>query len=274
MVVMGRHETYWPSTRVLFYNTKQHAWRIVHSDGPRPPERQTKPPPILGLVNSKVFYLDSKVPVVRCFDLVLGDWLPLDVKGITAQEKSSARCFMEDINSFIYWDFFKGAAVSVLDLEQLKWSEHATKGELPINVSCAPSICSRGSTVFITWCDVADKTALYLLSRWGTRFYWAKPEIGAFRPRYYADVTLTYSSGRLFRFGSDGSIGPNSLDIYSIENEEWYHVAAAKDGSSEYSVRGENPSAASHSTVALSDRLIVFGGFSVVFEKVRILQAR
>ena len=272
VVVIGRHDTFWPSTRVTFYNAKEDSWSVVHSSGEYTPGRESRPP-VLGLVGDQVFFLDAKMAVVRCFDLVLRDWIPLDVKGVTAEVESCARCFMENVNSFIYWDPSKGAAVSVLALETFRWAEQATKGELPTHVYGFPSSSCHGSTIYLSWSDLNDDTALYLLSRRETGFFWSKPRIFGRRPKRLHGVNLTYSSGRLFQFGSSGTRGPNALDIYSIGKAEW-HKVAEDDTYSEYTVRGTNPAATAHSTVALRNKLVVFGGFSVHFKKVRILELR
>ena len=272
VVVIARHERDWPSIRVVFYNTKQNAWSIVHNNGASTPGRQILPP-VLGLVNGNVFLLDSRLPVVHYFDLVLRDWIPLEVKGVTWETRTGVPGFMESIHSFIYWDFAKGQALSVLDLETLEWSEQSTKGELPSNVRGSRSTCNKGNTIFFAWKDLVGKTVLYLLSTNTTRFYWSKPRIGGFRPRYNSGATLTYSAGRLFSFGSNVAFGRNSLDVYIIEKEEWHKVSES-DTSAEYTVQGTSPSAKSHSTVALGDKLITFGGFSLTFQSCRILEAR
>ena len=273
MVIIGRHDRFWPSTRVIFYSTTQNVWRVVHNDGPRTMGEESRPP-ILGLVDGQVFFLDSKVPVVRCFDLVLRDWIPLDVKGFTAEVGSCVRCFMENINSFIYWDLSKRAVVSILDLERLKWNEEATKGESPVFEHRYPLTCAHGSTVYIAWANANGETVLYLLCRRETRFYWSQPNARGLLPMFAPSCTLTYSSGRLFRFGLNvlGRLRENTLDIYCIKKAEWHRVR--NDVCAEYSVQGKNPAASRHSTVALRHALIVFGGFSVRFEKVRILCAR
>ena len=272
VVVMGRRSGDWPNTRVIFYDTKENSWSIVHSNGASTPGRE-KRPDVLGLVGERVFVLDAKMPVVRCFDLVLRDWTPLDVKGFTAEVETCARCFMENINSFIYWDSSKGAALSVLDLESLRWSEQTTKGELPIGVWRPPSTCSHGSTVYLAWARRSLETALYVLSSLESRFYWSRPKVNGRVPEYAQGSTLTYYSGRLFKYGGFGSRTTDSLQIYSIDKAEWHDVGRGSS-SSDYTMQGENPLAGAHSTVALKDKLIVFGGLSVFFNQCRFLEAR
>ena len=46
------------------------------------------------------------------------------------------------------------------------------------------------------------------------------------------------------------------------------------NSASEYSVEGEKIGAANHCTVALSDKLIVFGGLSLRFKQCRMLEAK
>ena len=272
IVVIGRHERDWPSTRVLFYNAKRNSWSVVNSNGYNRPGKELSPP-VIGLVNSKVFLLDAKLPVVRCFDLVLRDWIPLEVKGVPARTHVRMRGFMESIDSFIFWDSSKPSVVSALDLERLEWSEQTGKGSLPRRGIGAPLTCYHGNTLFFASMESGRGTVLYLLSKKMMRFYWSKPKVGGFRPRHFYGATLTYSAGRLFRFGSDGMFGPNSLDVYIIKDAAW-HKVSEDDASAEYTVQGLNPSANAHSAVALEDKLIAFGGFSLDFKSCRILQAR
>ena len=274
VVIMGRHHPEWPNTRVIFYSTKQNSLKVVHSNGVNTHGGESTAP-VLGLVGDQVFFLDSTMPVVRCFDLVLRDWIPLDVKGITADVDSCARCFMESINSFIYWDLTKGPAVSVLDLEGLMWREQSTKGEVPIYRDTAPLTCCQGSTMYLACEDNALQTVLYLLSSIETGFHWSKPKVRGECPVFAEGASLTYSFGRLFRFGGLG-VRTNPLKIYSIDKAEWNEVTE-ESTSSEYSLhamRGTKPRAGAHSAVAVRDKLIIFGGLYVLFKKCRFLEAR
>ena len=271
VVVTGSHLRDWPVTRVIFYDIQQHSWSIVHSNGPSKPRRGMSPP-VLGLVADQVFVLDAQVPVVHSFDLVLRDWIPLDVKGITADVDSCARCFMENINSFIYWDLSKGPTVSVLDLNLLTWRQQATKGEVPIYRNTSPLSCCHGSTVYLACEDHDLSTVLYLLSKRESTFYWSKPEINGLRPMFSEGGTLTYSSGRLFRFGGFASHSRESLQIYLLEAAEW-HVVDENAPFSEYTVQGDISDAGAHSAVAIRGNLIVFGGLYVEFKKCRLLSS-
>ena len=271
VVVIGRHNQDWPNTRVIFYDIKKHSWSIVHSNGANTQLRESHPP-VLGLVGEQVFFLDVAVPVVRCFDLVLRHWIPLNVNGITAGDSSCARCFMENINSFIYWDLSKGAAVSVLDLDSLKWGEQVTKGKVPAHVDGYPSSCCHGNTVYFAWANNDQMTVLYLLSRRESRFYWSKPRVNGVQPKFAPGCTLTYSYGRLFKVGDFQSRPEDSVQIYSIDRSEWHKVEGRRI-SSEYTMQGENPLMGAHSTVALRDKLVVFGGIFVQAEICRFFEA-
>ena len=271
VVVMGRRHGDWPKTRVLYYNIKEHSWSVVHHEGPqRAGDEETAH--VVGLANERVFVLDADVLAVHCFDLILRAWIPLNVKGFTYNGRDTCtRCFMENINSFICWTEAQGPVLSVLDLVELKWRKYPTKGELPkaSYVDTNPSTCCHGSTVYIAWGDVNRETILYLLGYRCGNFNWSKPVIKGTRPRFGDEAQLVYSSGRLLKFGGYGFNESSGLFVYSIENAQWHEM---KQTLSEYTVQGEYIQAASHATVALKDKLIVFGGVSVQFKKCRILE--
>ena len=269
VVVMAWHHSEWTNTRVLFYNIEQHSWSIIHSHGPN--RAGCSEVPLVGIVDEYAYLLPMESPRVHCFDLVLGEWVWREVDGSVVQRHESARGFMESINSFIYWDRTKGPSVSVLDLKSLKWSEHMTKGEWPIRFGSYPLSCYHGRTVYMSWRDASMRTELHILTSKGSNFYWSKPVLRGFRPLANYGGSISYSAGRLFKIGGFASPMPNTVFVYSVAEGEWHKVA--NDSSSEYTMQGPIPRAASHSAIALNSKIMIFGGVSLVFKSCRMLEA-
>ena len=266
VVVMAQIVPEWQETRVLFYNIKKHSWGIVHAHGPLKAGSADIAPSV-GVVGDQLFLL-YQAPHVHCFDLVLREWIPCDVPSSSFERFSSVKCFVEGINSFICVDQANGA-VSVLNIEKLRWVDHATKGEWSRGVGRYPDICSHGHAAYLAWRDQDRQTELRILTCRNEKFYWSKPAIRGFRPSHNSGCTITYAAGRLFKVGGFNSLS-DSVHVYSIDRAEWHKVA--NDSSCEYSMRGKMPQAGSHATIGLNDKLIVFGGVSVVFKTCRIFE--
>ena len=273
VVLLCSNHLQWNRTHVVFYNISEHSWSAVNGDGPDRPLSNPEQP-TAGLVGDKLYFIDTVEfdlmrSFVHCFDLLLREWIPLDVDRITVDESASACCFMDSIESFIYWDADKGPSVRVLELPKLQWREYKTKGELPTDLWSRPIVCGNENRLYLTWND-DNRTKLYILANRSGKFYWSKPVVSGFRPNAVEEGTLTYAAGRLFMFGGFDLVASSLLHIYSIEMNEWHNVEY--NSTAAYNVTGTPISAASHCAVALDDKLMVFGGLSMEFKNCRILE--
>ena len=269
--LIARHGVYWPKSRVVYYSINRHSWKVIHDEGPNRDGNETKAS-VIGLHGDQVVLLDAVDPCLQRFDLVLREWTLHEVKGISTSPFSCVLCFMANIGSFIYWDRDRGDTMCVLDVVSCTWGERATKGELPVNLYGSPQSCYHGKSVYIVWAGMDRLTNLYIVANRYDKFYWSKPVVHGFQPSAVEETSLTYSAGRLFMFGGFRPLRSDSLAVYSIENAAWHEVCYGIG--SEYTVDGEGIATASHSTVALHDKLIVFGGLSALFGSCRILEAR
>ena len=179
VVVIANDFFDWPEARVLYYHVKQHSWRIVSKEGPTLSMRYF----IVGHANDLLYLLDAEEPVaVHSFDLLLHEWRPLGIEGMMNKTRTRARCFVEDIKSFISWDAEQDNSLLTLHVESLKWSKRVTKGQSPTALHSRPRTCSYGRVVYVAFDEHDGKTSLYTLTMCQNRFYWSRPRIDGLRP--------------------------------------------------------------------------------------------
>ena len=274
VVVIARHHLHWPRARVLYYNIRKSSWKVVHEEGPQwgGDGNLFGTTPVVCLCTDRVFLLGAVEPVLYSFDLVLREWTQVELKEVAFRSSSCVRCFLENIQSFIYWDSSKGNRLSVLDVDSSKWSEHRTKGEPPMGILGNSETCYHANLAYIVWSDINQMTDLYILAHRNSsiEFYWSKPLVKRLLPRYAEGASLTYSAGRLFMFGGYQPRLSKKLSIYLTTKGEWQEVSHGSG--SDYTVEGDGLATALHSTVALKDKIIFFGGVLLSFRRCRILE--
>lgn len=264
-------------TLLFRYYLKGNTWELINSTGPQVKRTRIN---AAAVHEDRLLSLDMSDLKLHSYDLVLKRWEPMPIqeehKG-NWKDETFFGAYLEACRGFMVWGAFTKRSVRFLSLDRRSWEQRKTTGEAPVAVSRKPFGCAHMDTAYVV-CTPGSEAGgicrLYLLKFSKSAPHWSRPVVEGYAPLGGADATLTYSYGRLFLYGGFRPNLCNTLEIYGIKEGKWRPVRQTRSVSSEmdYNFIGSIVEAAAHSAVALSDRIMVFGGYRKLFKDCRLLQ--